>query len=126
MRLGCFDKASRAMAFQPDSFNDAVGTKAIRHIDNMLLELFVLIIERFRSSRARHGEPLRYGIDGDHAARAEKKAGADGKLADGTESKYEDRTAFRYVGFFRRHVPGRENVGEKQNLLICQAIRNLD
>ena len=82
--------------------------------------------ERDGASCLGQSQPLGYGIDGNDALGSEEKGTPDGELPDGAAAPYRHRLAALEVAEIRRHVAGRKDVGQKQDLLVAESVRNLD
>jgi hypothetical protein len=69
---------------------------------------------------------------GEHARRhhagngAEQEGAADRELPDRAAAPHRDRVARFRVAEFRRHVAGREDIGQEQHLLVRQSRGHLD
>ena len=90
-----------------------------------VLDIDRFVVERLGADRFRLAQPLGEAIDGDHAPRAEQHGARDREQADRPAAPHRDRVARLDVAVLRGHVAGRQNVGEKQHLLVAQRRRHL-
>jgi len=60
-----------------------------------------------------------------HPLRAEQESTADRELCDRAAAEYGDGLAALDFAVLRRHIAGRENVGQEQHLLVREALRHL-
>src|SRR5690606_21081865 len=78
----------------------------------------------FRSLLARHGQPFRYLIKGNHALRSQHPGTGDRELTHGATAPDGNRVARLNSAVLRGHVTGGKNIREKQNLVVVQVVRN--
>src|ERR1041384_140468 len=87
---------------------------------------FFLEVDRDRAGGFRHRQPPRQPVDRDDLLRAEQNGAADRHLPDRAAAPYRDGVARLDVALHGGLPPGRENVAEKQELLVRYAVRDLD
>ena len=91
----------------------------VEHVD-------VFVVQRFRSAlRRRQREPFGEAIDRDDALGAEQVRALDRELTDRAAAPDGDRVARLDLAVVGRHVAGREDVREKEDLLVGQRVRHL-
>ena len=103
-----------------------VGAAAVGEILDAVVDILLHEIDGHGARVARELQALGHGVDGDNAGRAQQEGAADGELAHRAAPPDGDRVVGLYVAEIRRHVAGRENVREEQDLLVAQGLRHLE
>ena len=83
------------------------------------------MVSAFRRS-PRQPEARRPPVDRDHALGAQQVGAPDRELPDRAAAPDRDDVAGLDAAVLGRHVAGREDVGQEQDLLVAQAVRDLD
>ena len=91
-----------------------------------VVDIFIQEIDRDGAGGARQFQSLRNRVDGDNALGPKQERAPDRHLSDRSAAPDGDRVTLLDVAEIRRHVAGRENVGEEQHLFVAQACRHLD
>jgi hypothetical protein len=102
-----------------------VGAAAVGQVLNAVVDIVFHEVDRLRPGVARELQPLAHGVDRDDACRAQQEGAADGELADRAIAPDRNRVFGLDVAEIRRHVTGRENVGQEQDLLVAWPVRDL-
>jgi hypothetical protein len=118
--------ARAGVGFRTHGVNACIGTAAFGQFHDAVVNVLDHKIECFRASVAGQRQPLRNSIDGDDAPGTEQNGAPNGELADRPAAPDSNCFAALDVAKIGGHVAGRENVGQKQDLLIGQSVRNLD
>ncbi len=109
-----------------DGIDAGVCAAALGQFLDAVVDILVEEIDGDGAGGARQFQPLRNRVDRDDPLGAEQERAADRHLPDRAAAPDGDRVALLDVAEIRRHVAGRENVGEEQHLLVAQARRHLD
>ena len=109
-----------------DRVDARIGAAALRQLHDAVVNILLHEIDRLGAGFARERKALGHGIDGENASGAEQEGAADRELPDRAAAPDRDRLAAFQVAEIRRHVAGREDVGQEKDLLVAQAVGNLD
>ena len=105
----------------PDRVDTGVRAAAVRQLLDAVVDIVFHEIDRLRAGVARKRETLGHRVDGDDPLGAQQEGAADGELADRAAAPDRDRVAALDVAEVRRHVAGREDIGQEQDLLVAQS-----
>src|SRR5919202_3931144 len=115
------------MCLHPNSIDRRVGPASAGHLLECVADASLFVVDDLSPTLLLgHPEPLRDAVDGDNALGAEQVGALDRELPHRTAAPHCDHIARLNVARLGSHVAGRENVGEKQDLLVGEAVRNLD
>ena len=116
----------RAVRFEADRVDARVRTLPAGHVAERVEHVDVLVVQRLGAAlRGRELEPFGEAIDRDDAFGAEQIGALDRELTDRTAAPDRHRVARLDLAVLGRHVAGREDVGEKQDLLVGEGVRHL-
>ena len=119
------DRAGR-MCLKANSVDALFRTLASGKLVQSLYDTFLFEVDRDRASRSGHGKAFRKAIDCDDLPGAEQYRAPDCHLTHGTAAPNRDSICRLDVALNRRLPAGREYVGQKQQLFVGDAGRDLD
>ena len=111
--------------FHADAINHHIGALAFADLLDPLEDvLFREIDDVGGAGLSRHGDPFRYGFDGDDALGAQNLGGQDREQADGACAP--DRHDFSTLdaGLLGGLVACGKNVGEEEDFLVLHSVRH--
>ncbi len=113
--------------FHADRIDARVRPAPARELEQRFRNAHFFVVQRNGIALlSRLAQALGETIDRDDALRAEQIGARDGEQSDGAASPHGDGVALPDRAVLRTHVAGRENVREKQHLLVGEVIRHLD
>jgi hypothetical protein len=117
--------ASGSMRFTTDRVNAAVGAATFSHRVEPLIHLLVKVDRVGFTVRACHVESFRHSVNSDHSTRAKHPAALNGHLRYRTATPHGICVAGLDFRILRGHLPSKEDVREKENLLRGHSVAQL-
>ena len=114
------------MGLHPDAIDALFRALAVGELLESLQDAFAFEVDGDGAAGFGHAEPLGQAVDRDHLVGAEQNGAADRHLSDGTAAPDRDRIGRLDVALHGRLPAGREDVAEKQHLLVGNAVGDLD
>ncbi len=114
------------MCLHPYRVDARVRTPAAGQLPQLFVDVDLFVVEDLCAGTSRKIEPVREPIDRDYPLGAEEKRGLDRELPHRAGAPHGDDIAGLYVAILGRHVAGRENVGQEQDLFVFQVVGHLD
>ena len=109
-----------------DRIDAAVGAAVVGPCHQLVVNVDLREIDRLGASGLGHRQPLGHLVDRDHSAGAHHQRRADGELPDRPATPDRDGIAVLDLGVLGGHIAGRKDVGQKERLLVGDAVGNLD
>ena len=117
----------RGVGFAADGFDAAVRTAPSGHLLERFVHVDFFEVDRLGLAVLRgHRQPFGNAVDSDHPPRPEHPRALDRELGHRAAAPDRDRVALFDTRVLGRHVPGREDVREEQDLLVGQARFDFD
>jgi hypothetical protein len=117
--------ARRGVGFGSHRVDAGICTAAFGKLLNPVVHILVHEIDGNGARLFRQIEALRNRVDGDHSFSTQKECASDGKLPHGTAAPDGDSLAALQIAEIGRHETCREDVAEKQHLIVRQSLGHL-
>jgi hypothetical protein len=115
------------MGFHADGVDAGVGATPAGHLVQRVEDVGILVMDSLRAAVLPcHAKPLRKSIDPNDAFGPEHVRALDRELPERPAPPDRDHVAGMDVAVLGRHVPGREDVRQKQQWLVGVVLRDLD
>ena len=115
------------MRLHADRVDARVGTAPARELAQRFQHVRFAVVDGVGAElERREAQPLREAIDGNDALGAEEQRRGDREQPDRPAAPHRYRVAALDGAVLRRHVAGRQDVGEEEQLIVAQFLRHLD
>ena len=112
-----------AIRVNPYCIDHSVHTNARGQFLNGCDWVFGIEVDDLGSLRPSHFQSGRNRVDRNNPSDIKQLRASDTKLSNRSETEYRDRISWLYLGVLGRHVCSRNDVGEKDSLVIIHFFR---